>query len=53
MKDKPYDDSNWRDEYKSYTSNKNFVFKRRFRVSRIEEKKKNKKIRFRGQINIC
>ena len=25
MKDKPYDDSNWRDEYKSYTSNKRYL----------------------------
>ncbi len=25
MKDKPYDDSNWREEYKSYTSNKRYL----------------------------
>ena len=25
MKDKPYDDSNWRDEYKSYTTNKRYL----------------------------
>ena len=25
MKDKPYDDSNWREEYKSYTSNKRYI----------------------------
>jgi hypothetical protein len=23
--DKPYDDSNWREEYKSYTSNKRYI----------------------------
>ena len=25
MKDKPYDDSNWREEYKSYTNNKRYL----------------------------
>ncbi len=25
MKEKPYDDSNWREEYKSYTSNKRYL----------------------------
>ncbi len=25
MKTKPYDDSNWREEYKSYTSNKRYI----------------------------
>ena len=25
MNKKPYDDSNWREEYKSYTSNKRYI----------------------------
>ena len=25
MKEKPYDDSNWREEYKSYTTNKRYL----------------------------